>query len=170
MSEAITTNVAAAVATEIKFKDELRTVGDKSKELFRLHADAATGTITIPADKALDLVGITEAEYKKVREGTDLLNNAFTLAGSEIAVELMKENKTLQSVQVHVPLWKKDTYEGTFKRTGTSRNPGNGVVTPYVGAIGVGRINVTSTRTDSEWKAIKSNMRALAEAAGLDQE
>jgi hypothetical protein len=64
-------------------------------------------------------------------------------------------------------VWKKDSYEGTFKRQGQSRNVKTGEVSNYVGSVGVGRINVVSTRTQTEWQSIKANMRSLAEAAGL---
>lgn len=154
---------------EIKFKDDLRTVADKAKELMRLHVDATTGVIAIPAGKSLELVedGPDEDTVKKVHETEDLLTNAFTLAGSELGVEILAKNKDLKEVTVHAPILKKVTYEGTFKRTGTSRNVKTGEVSNYVGSIGTGRLNVVSTRTQAEWQAIKQNMRSMAEAAGL---
>ena len=163
-------NTAAAANEEIKFKPELRELADKIKEAAQATADAATGTVTLPADFIFANApeGLSAETYERDRKYLDLVNNAATLAGSELAVELFAKNKDLQSVSLHAPVWKKDSYEGTFKRTGQSRNVKTGEVSNYVGSIGVGRINQVSTRTQTEWQAIKANMRNLAEAAGLE--
>ncbi|BAW19008.1 hypothetical protein [Ralstonia phage RP12] len=166
MSEA--NNVAAAEATvEIKFKDDLVQLADKLKG--QITIDNATGVMTLPAGAFFEHApeGLTEASYKRDREYTDLFSNAATKAGSEVAVDAFKGNKDLQSATLNAPIFKKDSYEGVFKRTGTSRNVKTGEVSNYVGSIGVGRINVVSTRTQTEWAAIKNNMKALAEAADL---
>lgn len=162
-------NTATAANEEIKFKDDLREMADKFKVAAKATADAATGTVMLPADFVMSLApeGLTPETHERDRKFFDLVNNAATLAGSELAVDLFKKNKDLQTVSLHAPVWKKDSYEGTFKRQGQSRNVKTGEVSNYVGAVGVGRINVVSTRTQTEWQGIKANMRALAEAAGL---
>lgn len=170
MSNENTTEVAAvaAAATEIKFRDDLNTLKDKLKPLYQ--QDAAAGTLVLPAGTffANAPEAVTEESYAAMRTYTDLFNNATTLAESELSVEMFKGNSSLQTVTASAPIWKKDAHEGTFKRTGTSRNVKTGEVSNYVGAIGVGRINVVSTRTQAEWQGIKQNMRNLAEAAGLE--
>jgi hypothetical protein len=132
-------NHNAEAAVEIKFRDDLLEAENK----FRPHVvrDAGTGTLTLPAGVVFDNApeGITEASYEAHKRFIDLTSNAL----------------------------KKDSYEGVFKRQGQSRNVRTGEVSNYVGSIGVGRINVTSSRTQAEWSAIKNNMKALAEAAGL---
>jgi hypothetical protein len=166
----MTTKAATPVAeTEIKFREELVEMKDKIKASALANADAATGTITLPADFIFGLApeGLTVETHERDRKFFDLVNNAATLAGSELAVDLFKTNKELQTVSFNAPIWKKDGYEGVFKRQGTSRNVKTGEVSNYVGSIGVGRINVVSTRTQTEWQSIKANMRALAEAADL---
>lgn len=162
-------NTAAAANEEITFKPELREMANKFKEAAKATADAATGTVTLPADFVMSLApeGLTVESHERDRKFFDLVNNAATLAGSELAVELFKKNKDLQTVSLHAPVWKKDSYEGTFKRQGQSRNVKTGEVSNYVGSVAVGRINVVSTRTQTEWQSIKANMRSLAEAAGL---
>lgn len=163
-------NTATATAVdEITFKPELREMADKIKEAAKASADANTGTVTLPADFVFSLApeGLTVETHERDRKFFDLVNNAATLAGSELAVDLFKQNKDLQTVSLHAPVWKKDAYEGTFKRQGQSRNVKTGEVSNYVGSVGVGRINVVSTRTQTEWQNIKANMRNLAEAAGL---
>ncbi len=164
MSEANTTTDAAA---EIKFRPEL----EELKEKYRPHvvADAKAGTLSIPLGVVFQNApeGMTEATYERDRKFLDLTNNALTLLGAEKSVELMKENKDLQQVTMQVPIWKKDSYEGVFKRQGQSRNVRTGEVSNYVGAVGVGRINVVSTRTQTEMANIKSYMRQMAEAADL---
>ena len=164
------TATAAAASEEIKFKPELREMADKIKEAAKATADATTGTVTLPADFIFANApeGLTVETYERDRKFLDLVNNAATLAGSELAVDLFKKNKDLQTVSLHAPIWNKDSYEGTFKRQGQSRNVKTGEVSNYVGSVGVGRINQVSTRTQTEWQAIKANMRNLAEAAGLE--
>lgn len=156
-----------AATTEIKFKEDLTELAAKLKA--QITVDNSTGTLTLPAGAFFEHApeGLTEATYERDRKYTDLFSNAATLAGSEVAVDAMKDNKELQTATLTAPVFKKDTYEGVFKRQGTSRNVATGEVSNYVGAIGVGRINVVSTRTQSEWKNIKDNMKALGEAAGL---
>ena len=162
---------AEVVATkEVKFKEDLIAASKEFKPQFT--ADAATGTITLPAgavfkSAAAERFNVTEESYANHRQFEDLLNNSLTLAGTEQSVDLFKENKELQTVTMKAPIWKNDAYEGVFNRRGTSRNPGDGTVTNYVGAVGVGRINVVSTRTKAEAQAIKQNFRNIAEAAGL---
>ena len=160
-------STTAAESTEIKFRDDLVDLSTKLKAEFVI--DNASGALTLPADaffkNAPELV--TEETYAAVRHYTDLFNNAATKAGSEATVEVLKDNKDLQQVTLVAPIWKKDGYEGVFKRTGTSRHPGTGETSNYTGHVGVGRINTVSTRTKTEWQGIKSNLRALAEAAGL---
>lgn len=159
----------ATAGNEIKFKEDLLEMKEKIMEVAKANVDAATGTITLPADFVMSLApeGLTAETHERDRKFFDLVNNAATLAGSEMAVDLFKDNKDLQTVSLHAPVWKKDAYEGTFKRNGQSRNVKTGEVSNYVGSIGVGRITVVSTRTQAEMQAIKQNMRALAEAAGL---
>jgi hypothetical protein len=160
--------IAAGENTAITFKDDLNTLTATLKSAFV--QDAAAGTLVLPAGEFFKHApeGLTEESYLRDRQYTDLFNNAATRAGSELSVEMFKGNKDLQTVTAAAPILKKDAYEGTFKRTGTSRNVKTGEVSNYVGAIGVGRINVVSTRTQSEWQGIKQNMRSLAEAAGLE--
>lgn len=168
------TNTAAAAAVEdtaIKFKDDLVAGAAEFKAKFT--TDSASGTITLPADAVFgsDIaknLGVTEEMYANVRHFTDLTNNALTHAGSTAAVEMFKANSELKTVAMKAPIWKKDSFEGTFNRTGTSRNPKTGEVSNYVGAIGVGRINVVSTRSQAEWQGIKQNMKNMAAAAGLE--
>lgn len=163
MSETTT----SAPVVEIKFRDDLIETRDKIKAEFV--ADNAGGILTLPAGTYFKNApeGVTEESYALHRGWDDLFNNATTAAASEVAVDMFKDNKELQTVALTVPIYKKDTYEGVFKRQGTSRNVKSGEVSNYVGSIGVGRINTVSTRTQTEWQGIKSNMRALAEAAGL---
>lgn len=160
------------VATkEIKFKDDLTSASKAFAPQFT--ADASTGALTLPvgavfASEVAERFKVTEESYANHRQFDDLLNNSLTHAGSVKAVEMFKENPELQTVTLKAPIWKNDAYEGVFNRRGTSRNPGDGTVTNYVGAVGVGRINVVSTRTKAEFQAIKQNFRTLAEAAGLE--
>jgi hypothetical protein len=164
MSEA---NHNAEAAAEIKFRDDL--IEAETKLRAHVIRDAATGTLTLPAGVIFENApeGITEASYEAHKKFMDLQSNALTKLGSEEAVELFKDNKDLQQVTFHAPIHKKDAYEGVFKRQGQSRNVRTGEVSNYVGSIGVGRINVVSSRTQAEWTAIKNNMKALAESAGL---
>lgn len=173
MSIENTTETAAVIATAsaaegIKFRDDLNALKEKLKPLYQ--KDATAGTLVLPAGTffANAPEGLTEESYAINRNYTDLFNNAATLAESELSVEMFQGNKDLQTVTASAPIWKKDAHEGAFKRTGTSRNVKTGEVSNYVGAIGVGRINVVSTRTQAEWQGIKQNMRNLAEAAGLE--
>jgi len=168
-------NVAAAneETKEIKFKDDLVLVADNAQKHFK--SDATTGTITLPESivfgeelGAAQLHSVTPESYENHRKFEDLINNGLTLAGSRESVELFKQNPELQKVVFKVQVGKKDSYEGVFNRKGTSRNPGTGEVSSYVGSVGVGRINVVSTRSNAEWQNIKRNLRNLAEAAGLE--
>lgn len=158
---------AAAESVEIKFKDDLVNLSDKLKS--QITIDKTTGVMTLPAGAFFEHApeGLTEASYERDRKYQDLFSNAATKAGSEIAVDAFKGNKELQTATLSAPVFKKDTYEGVFKRSGTSRNVKTGEVSNYVGSVAVGRINVVSTRTQAEWTGIKNNMKALAEAAGL---
>jgi hypothetical protein len=173
MSVENTTEVAAVVATaatadnNIKFRDDLTALKETLKPLYA--QDSAAGTLVLPAGTffANAPENVTEETYAAMRAYTDLFNNAATQAESELSVEMFKANSDLQTVTASAPIWKKDAHEGAFKRTGTSRNVKTGEVSNYVGSIGVGRINVVSTRTQAEWQGIKQNMRNLAEAAGL---
>jgi hypothetical protein len=162
MSEA---NTNAQV--EVKFKDDFIALEDKLKPLAT--GDAKTGIVSIPAGALLENApeGVTEASYETHKKFFDLANNVLTKIGADVSVDLFKENKELQEVTMTVPIYKKDAYEGVFKRTGTSRNVRTGEVSTYVGSIGVGRINYVSSRTQTEWQAIKTNLRNMAEAAGL---
>lgn len=165
------TKAAAAAAnneaTEIKFRDDFTDLEAKLKPHFNVDKD--TGTITMEAGKFFEFApdGMTEETYGRDRRYTDLFSNVATKITSELAVDAMKKNKDLQTVTASAPIWKKDSFEASSKRTGTSRNVKTGEVSTYVGAIGVGRVNVVSTRTQSEWVNIKNNMKAMAEAAGL---
>lgn len=165
MSEA---NNHAENTTEVKFRDDLLELEEKFKP--HLVADPTTGVMTIPEGVVFENApeGVTAEGYEKSKKYLDLAANALTKLGSGKAVELFKENKDLQEATLSVPIFKKDSYEGVFKRRGQSRNVRTGEVSNYVGAIGVGRINVVSTRTQTEWTAIKTNMRNLADAAGLE--
>lgn len=160
--------IAATETNEIKFRDDLTQLTTTLKGAFV--QDAASGTLVLPAGEFFKHApeGLTEESYARDRQFTDLFNNAATRAASELSVDMFKGNKDLQTVTATGQIYKKDAYEGTFKRTGTSRNVKTGEVSNYVGAIGVGRINVVSTRTQAEWQGIKQNMRNLAEAAGLE--
>lgn len=162
-------NTAAATTTEIKFKEDLLTTKAAIKSKFT--SDATTGVATLPAGWAFDPEytpeGVSEQSYTAHREHEDLLNNAATAAGSELAVELFKQNPELQTVTVSGPVNKRVNYEATFKREGTSRNVKTGEVSTYKGAIGVGRMNIQSSRTQAEWQNIKQNLRNMADAAGL---
>lgn len=162
---AITATTTAA--EQIKFRDDLNDLTAKLKPLFT--QDASAGTLILPAGAFFENApeGLTEASYARDRQYQDLFNNAATRAASELSVDMFKGNDQLQTVTANGAIWKKDAYEGTFNRTGTSRNVKTGEVSNYVGAIGVGRIKVVSTRTQAEWQGIKQNMRNLAEAAGL---
>jgi hypothetical protein len=160
--------IAAGENTAITFKDDLNTLNSELKTAWV--QDANAGSLVLPPTEFFKHApeGLTPETYLRDRQYTDLFNNAATRSGSELAVEMFKANPELQTVTATAPIVKKDAYEGTFKRTGTSRNVKTGEVSNYVGAIGVGRINVVSTRTQSEWQGIKQNMRNLAEAAGLE--
>lgn len=164
------TTAAAIASTEVKFRDDLLNASNLIEAKSHL-ADAATGTVTLPAGWAfidgLAPEGVTEESYAKHREHEDLITNAATHAGTKIATKMFAENPALQTVTLHGPVHKKTHFEATFKREGTSRNVKSGEVSTYKGAIGVGRLNVVSTRTQSEWQGIKQNMRNMAEAAGL---
>lgn len=151
---------------EIKFRDDLTSLADKLEEKIVI---GEGGTLTLPAGVFFENAPeeVTEKSYEAQRKYTDLFNNAATLAGSRKSVELFKGKKDLAQATLHAPIWKKDSYEGVFKREGTSRNVKTGEVSNYKGSIGVGRIEVTSTRTQTEWQSIKQNMRSLAESAGL---
>lgn len=163
--------VAVAVeATEIKFKDDLVAAAGHFTPQYT--SDNATGTLVLPegmifTSPLATQFGVTEESYANHRQFSDLLNNALTHSAAEKAVEMFKGNKELQTVTLKAPIWKKDAYEGVFNRTGTSRNPKTGDVSNYVGAVGVGRINVVSTRSQSEWQGIKQNMRNMATLAEL---
>lgn len=165
MSEANTH--AADAAVEIKFREDITELEGKLKPLAIV--DKAAATITLPAGAIFENApeGVTEQTYENVKKFIDLTSNTLTKIGSELAVDLFKENKDLQQVTMQVPIHKKDAYEGVFNRTGQSRNVRTGEVTSYVGAIGTGRINVVSSRTQTEWVAIKNNMKSLAAAADL---
>lgn len=154
-------------STEIKFRDDLNTVSTAYKA--ELVADNATGILTLPEGAYFKHAPatITPESYQAHREWDDLFNNGVTKAGSEVAVDVLKDNKELKEVTLIVPIHKKDTYEGVFKRQGTSRNVKTGEVSQYVGSVGVGRVNKVSTRTQTEWQGIKQQMRNLAEAADL---
>lgn len=173
MSDKIIAVVATDVteANAVKFKDDLLAGSKEATAQFT--TDVATGNITLPADFAFkseiaSQLGVTEEMYANVRLFTDLTNNALTHAGSTAAVEMFKANPELKTVTMKAPIWKKDSFEGVFNRTGTSRNPKSGEVSSYVGAVGVGRINVVSTRSAAEYQGIKQNMKNMALAAGLE--
>lgn len=162
------TNAAAATNNEeIKFRSDFTELEEKLKPSFSIDKD--TDTIVLAPDAFFKNApeGMTEETYGRDRRYTDLFANVATKISSELAVEAMKKKKDLQQVTISAPIYKKDTFEATFKRSGTSRNVKTGEVSNYVGAIGVGRINVVSTRTQAEWTNIKNNMKAMAEAAGL---
>lgn len=154
-------------ATEYKFREDFTDLEAKLKPHFSV--DSSTGVITMEAGKFFECApeGMSEETYGRDRRYSDLFANVATKISSELAVDAMKKNKELQTVTVTAPIWKKDQFEATFKRQGTSRNVKSGEVSTYAGAIGVGRLNVVSTRTQTEWAAIKNNMKSLAEAAGL---
>lgn len=168
MSNATTETVTTVTTTtEIKFKDDLITVSDKFSPL--ISGNVAAAKLEAPDSVYFDHApeGITPASYDLHRKWDDLFQNGMSKAGSEKSVEVFKANPKLEELTLVVPIHGKDTYEATFKRHGTSRNPSSGEVTNYVGNLAVSRVNVVSTRTKAEAQAIKSNFRALATAAEL---
>lgn len=163
--------IAATESTEIKFKDDLVNGSQALRDKHVASRDSATGTVVLGAgwllDESINPKGLTEEDIGDVLTLLDLGNNAGVHAGTHISTELFKANPDLQTVTMTGPVYKKSTFEATFKREGTSRNVKTGEVSNYKGAIGVGRMNLVSTRTQAEWQGIKQNMRNLAEAAGL---
>ncbi len=169
-TETTTTTIdtpVAATAPEIKFRDDLIQERDRIKPHFVVNKEA--GSLVLPASAVFENApeGITAESYMAHKRHLDLFTNAATAAGLELAVDMFAENKELQTVTSSAPIAGKDTYEAVFKRHGTGRNPKTREVSNYVGAVAVSRMNVISTRTDAEWKAIKANLRSLAEAADL---
>lgn len=157
----------AAETKEIKFKADLVEFGDKVKHLFA--SDATAGSLALPDTAYFDLApaGVTPESYKAHAEYQDLFSNAVTKAATEASIPLFQANKELQTVTVTAPIHDKDSYEAVLKRQGTSRNPGTGEVSNYIGSVSVARTNIVSTRSKAEVNNIKANFRSLAEAAGL---
>lgn len=157
----------ATESKEIKFKADLSEFAGKVTPL--LATDSTAGTIALPDQAFFDLApaGVTPESYKLHAEYHDLFNNGVTKAASEVAIPMFVANKELQTITVAAQIHDKDAYEAVFKRSGTSRNPGTGEVSNYVGSVSVARTNIVSTRSKAESNNIKANFRALAEAAGL---
>lgn len=161
------TTETTTTTTEVKFREDLVAFADKIKPQYVVNKEA--GSLVLPATVyfAEAPEGITPESYRAHKQYADLFNNGTTKAGSELAIDLFAENKELETVVASAAILDKDTYEATFKRHATGRNPRTKEVSNYVGAISVARINVVSSRTEAEWKGIKANMRSLADAAGL---
>lgn len=163
-TETVTTTTTT---TEIKWRDDLVQASAALKPQFTANAEA--GTLVLPADAFFKDAGdlVTPQTYEAVHKHMDLFTNGATHAATELATEMFKAHPKLETITVSAPVHGKDGYEAVLKRHGTSRNPSNGEVTPYSGSVAVSRINVVSTRTKAEANAIKTNFKALAEAAGL---
>lgn len=168
MSNATTETVTTVTTTtEIKFKDDLVTVSDKFAPL--ITGNVAAAKLEAPDSVYFDHApeGITPASYDLHRKWDDLFQNGMAKAGVGKSVEIFAANPKLEELTLVVPIHGKDTYEATFKRHGTSRNPSSGEISNYVGNLAVSRVNIVSTRTKAESSAIKAEFKSLAAAAGL---
>lgn len=160
------TTETKTTTTEIKLRDDLVA---RREQLLPLWVGDKSGSLVLPAEAAFIGApeGVTPESYLVHKKHFDLFENASASSGAIKSVELFKENPELQTITATAPIHGKDSFEATFKRNGTSRNPATGDVTNYVGSIGVARINVVSTRSKAESQAIKAEFRSLAETAGL---
>lgn len=150
-----------------EFKADLVESSKAAKDLLQI--DAETGLITLKEGKSFaDLV--PQQTLDNLTSGMkeiDLAEHALLVAGTELAVESMKGSK-LQQASYSIPTFGKNSMEAVFNRNGTKRGaPGSGEVHQVAGVISVAKHEIVSTRSKSEYQAIKANFSSLAEEAGL---
>lgn len=163
----MTASTKTTVHAPVNFKDDVRQLADKIAAKFTV--EKGTGVLALPANTFIELApeGVTSDSYKVHRHYDDTFMVAAQIAGLERSVDIFKDDKKIDTTQMSVPTFGKDSIDLAFARQGSYVDMATKETVTYAGAITARKFTRVSTRTAAEEKLVKTHLKALAAAAGI---